>query len=137
MKKATIKDVAKEAGVSISVVSYILNNTPGQSFTDETRKRVISAAKKLNYTPNYIAKGMRSRRSMNIGIVLYWNISDVIVNEMLKGISKITEKYDYNIVLCLPSENKNQFSYIDAFKQRQVDGIIFVSRLAARAALMK
>jgi DNA-binding LacI/PurR family transcriptional regulator len=126
-KKTTIKDVAKEAGVSISVVSYILNNTPGQSFPDETRKKIIDIAKKMQYTPSYFAKGMRSRKSMNIGIVLFWAIGDTIVNEFLLGVSKITEQFDYNIVLCIPSEKKNEFNYADIYRQQQIDGIIFIS----------
>lgn len=126
-KKATIKDVAEKAGVSISVVSYILNNTPGQSFLDETRKRVIDAARELNYTPNYIAKGMRSSKAMNIGIVLFWNISDSIFNQILIGISKITRQYEYNIILIIPDKKENEFDYINIYKKRQIDGVIIVS----------
>ena len=130
-KKTTIKDVAKKAGVSISVVSYILNDTPGQSFPEETREKIIKIAQELEYTPSYFAKGMRNRKSNNIGVVLFWRIGDTVASEVLLGISKITEKYDNNIVLCIPSEKKNEFNYAALYKQRQIDGILFISPFSA------
>ena len=52
MQRVGIKDVAKEAGVSASTVSYVLNNTPTESISEDTRKRVMAAVKKLRYVPN-------------------------------------------------------------------------------------
>ena len=49
-KQVSVRDVAREAGVSPATVSYILNDTPGLSFTPETRQRVLAAAEKLHYT---------------------------------------------------------------------------------------
>ena len=62
MKKVSIKDVAKEAGVSPTTVSYILNNNKNVSITPETRDRVLAAAEKLKYVPSQVAKTLGSSR---------------------------------------------------------------------------
>ena len=61
---------------------------------------------------------------MNIGIVLFWNISDSIFNQILIGISKITRQYEYNIILIIPDKKENEFDYINIYKKRQIDGVI-------------
>jgi DNA-binding LacI/PurR family transcriptional regulator len=62
-RRATSKDVAREAGVSRTTVSYILNNTPHQSIPEATRQRVLDAAHRLNYTPLASARALRRGRS--------------------------------------------------------------------------
>ena len=69
LKRVTIKDVAKEAGTSISAVSYVLNGSTEKKYSEKTVKAIKTAAKKLNYTPNNIARGMRAQKSYSIGIV--------------------------------------------------------------------
>lgn len=67
--KATMKDVAREAGVSIATVSYILNNRQDQKITEATRKKVLQMANLLGYTPNPTAKSLAMGRKNLIGIV--------------------------------------------------------------------
>ena len=62
-KPVTSADVAREVGVSRATVSYLLNNTPGQTISDETRRRVLEAADRLGYTPNQSARALRLGRS--------------------------------------------------------------------------
>ena len=62
MKRVGIKDVAKEAGVSVSTVSYVLNRTPTETISPETTQRVLDAVKRLNYVPNLNARRLSSRR---------------------------------------------------------------------------
>ena len=66
-KRTTLKDVAREAGVTPATVSYVINNTPGQSIRPETRKRVLEAARKLKYAPNAHARTLRNHHSPCIG----------------------------------------------------------------------
>ena len=61
--RITSKDVATEAGVSQSTVSFVLNQTPGQTIPDETRRRVLEAAKKLDYRPRASARSLAAGRS--------------------------------------------------------------------------
>ena len=63
MKRVTSADVAREVGVSRATVSYLLNNTPGQTISEETRRRVLEAADRLGYTPNRNARALRLGRS--------------------------------------------------------------------------
>lgn len=124
MKPATIKDVAKEAGVSISVVSYVLNNNPSVSITRETRARVIDAARRLNYTANSIARGMRTKRSMVIGLATFWDISDSVFADVLKGIDSVIEAKGYSVTYCNLRNGLNADKVVDLYKRRQIDGVI-------------
>ena len=69
MKKVSIKDVAKEAGVSPTTVSYILNNNKNVSITPETRDRVLAAAEKLKYVPSQVAKTLGSSRVLGLSLI--------------------------------------------------------------------
>lgn len=126
-KRATIKDVAEKASVSISIVSYVLNDTPGKSIPESTRQRVIKAAKKLDYLPNIIARGMRTKRSMAIGVVSFWDVTQPVFNQFLKGIAKVTDEHSYTIVLNDLHSKPKEFDYIKYYRRRQIDGIIFIS----------
>ena len=68
MKKATIKDIAKEAGVSPRSVSYAINETGRLS--PETRLRILKIAEEMNYQPNILAKGLVEQKTYLIGVVL-------------------------------------------------------------------
>ncbi|WP_328104458.1 LacI family DNA-binding transcriptional regulator [Peribacillus simplex] len=78
----TIKDVAKQANVSVATVSRILNNLPG--YSDETQQRVKKVIKELGYQPNAVARGLINRKTKTIG-VLVPNVSDLFASEVLAG----------------------------------------------------
>ncbi|WP_413378557.1 LacI family DNA-binding transcriptional regulator [Alkalihalobacillus sp. 1P02AB] len=68
-KRATLKDIAKEAGVSVATVSYVLNYSEKQKISHETRLKVFNIAKKLHYVPNMEAKSLVNQKSKLIGII--------------------------------------------------------------------
>ncbi|MCH5164922.1 MAG: LacI family DNA-binding transcriptional regulator [Clostridiales bacterium] len=68
--RVTIKDVATAADVSIATVSYVLNNTPGQSISEDTRKKVLQFANLLGYECNVMAKYLASGKSNTISVIL-------------------------------------------------------------------
>lgn len=72
-KKITVRDVAKEAGVSVATVSYILNNRPDQKISAATRKKVLQIANLLNYRPSHAAKSLAEGRNNIIGITYRLN----------------------------------------------------------------
>lgn len=72
-KKITVRDVAKEAGVSVATVSYILNNRPDQKISAATRKKVLQIANLLNYKPSHAAKSLAEGRNNIIGITYRLN----------------------------------------------------------------
>ena len=63
MKRATSKDVAKLAGVSQTTVSFVMNNTPNVTLPEKTRKKVLDAARQLQYVPNPFARGLKTSQS--------------------------------------------------------------------------
>lgn len=126
MKPVTIKDVAKKAGVSISVVSYVLNNNPNVSISKETRARVLDAAKSLKYTPNSIARSMRTNKSMVIGLATFWDVSDSVFTDVLKGVDSIAESNGYSVTYCNIKNNFNGNKIIELYNKRQIDGVILL-----------
>lgn len=126
MKKATIKDVAARAGVSISVVSYVLNDTKGKTISEQTRMRVKKAAEELCYIPNRFAGSMRTSKTKLIGVVLFWNMQSRVAMRLLKGITQRLAEDKYHLVLC-SVDDSDEFSYIKLFLDGSIDAVIFVS----------
>ncbi|MGI5878457.1 MAG: LacI family DNA-binding transcriptional regulator, partial [Christensenellales bacterium] len=91
-RRSTIRDVAKMADVSISVVSYVLNETPGKSISWETAQRVREAAAALRYTPNRIAQSMRLGRSNMIAFVSFWQMTEFVTQQIMSGIYDVAQE---------------------------------------------
>lgn len=125
-KKATIKDVATRANVSISVVSNILNNTAHKSFSSSTRERVLEAAKDLGYVPNRLASRMRTQHSLSVGIVSYWKYEPLFL-QFLEGVCKYLHSKNYNALLCNTPNSQDEFFYLDYYRDKRIDGILFIS----------
>ena len=87
-KKAGIRDIAAEAGVSTTTVSYVLNKVEGKSISPETRERIIAAAKKLNYTPNAAARLLRTGRTQIVSVRLTAALSTAHYSGMAEGIRR-------------------------------------------------
>lgn len=119
--KVTRKDVANEAGVSVTIVSYVVNNN---RYVDaEKRRRVEEAIKKLKYTPNPIARSLKGKSSYHIMFV-----ADKIDNEHFGKLVREMDEYAYDkgylISLCA---NRNDDDFIRKIISRQVDGVIINS----------
>ena len=138
-KQVSIKDVAREAGVSPATVSYILNSTPGLSFTPETREKVMAAVEKLHYVANQAAKTLGSSRtegivqSKLIGIVIpqtenkrresHIMFGNPFYGTFLSAVELEIRKAGYHLILS--GTNPGQ-SYIDIVKSRTLDGVIIL-----------
>lgn len=121
---STIYDVAKEAGVAPSTVSYVLNNT--KNVKKATRQKVLDAVKKLNYTPNHIARSLKTKTTSTIGIVIP-DISNPFFSELTRGIEDIANQYDYTVIICNTDENqKKEKKYLNTLISKGIDGLIFV-----------
>ena len=92
----TIKDIAKEAGVSTATVSYVINNS--RPVMPEKRQRVLDVIAETNYQPNRVAKSLRTKRTNTIGI-LAEDIVAFPTGEIINGISEYVENTHYNILL--------------------------------------
>lgn len=131
----TLKDVARQASVSICTVSHVLNNTPNYTVRSETRAKILEAAARLNYQPNMIARGLAKRRSYLLGVVV-GSISVSFEPETLQGIQTIADDLGYSILLYTHMGNpERERKYLDLLVRKRVDGIIikpmFPQNLAA------
>lgn len=130
---ATVKDVAKKAGVSIATVSRVIRNE--EIVTPKTREIVLSAIKELNYQPNALARQLRQQET-NTVIVIVPDIGNTFFHEILLGIESEAEKYGYQ-VLIVDMHNKPDIEshYLHALQQRQVDGVISLSANVAKSLM--
>ena len=120
----TIYDVAKEAKVSMATVSRVVNNNP--NVKEDTRVRVQEVIKKLRYTPNAVARGLASKKTTTIGIVLP-DIADLSSAEVVSGIEWLANMYIYNIILANSCDDKEiEKNIFASFVSKQVDGIIYL-----------
>ncbi|WP_029501392.1 LacI family DNA-binding transcriptional regulator [Lachnoclostridium phytofermentans] len=110
--KITIKDIAREAGVSIATVSYVLNNKTEERISEETRKKVLQIINLLNYTPNKSAKALASNKNGNIAVYLPASVSPLKQAEQLHFLhtfANVLKSYDYHLTLLSPAD----FSQVD------------------------
>lgn len=94
---ATIKDVAKLAGVSISTVSSVINKN--KNVSDELRQRVEAAIKELGYQTNPVARSLKNRRTGAVGVIIP-NITSIFFAQVLKGMEDSAYRLGYNLMLC-------------------------------------
>ena len=123
--KITIYDVARKADVSLATVSRVLNNP--EKVKPKTRERVLEAIKELGYRPNAIARGLASRRSTNIGLIVP-TCSRASIAEMMDGVADIADKYRYSVFLNV-THNEEDLA-INAWENMiasQVDGVLMIA----------
>ncbi|MCL1990646.1 MAG: LacI family DNA-binding transcriptional regulator [Defluviitaleaceae bacterium] len=123
--KITIYDVARKADVSLATVSRVLNNPT--RVKEKTRNRVLEVIKELGYRPNAIARGLASRRSTNIGLIVP-TLSRASISEMTNGIADIADKYRYSVFLNVThNERELQTDSWENMIASQVDGVLLAS----------
>lgn len=120
----TIYDVAREAGVSMATVSRVVNNNP--NVKPQTRKKVFEAIERLGYRPNAVARGLASKKTTTVGVVIP-DISNTNFAEVARGIEDIANMYHYNIILCNADKKKDkEIRVINTLLEKQVDGLLFM-----------
>jgi LacI family transcriptional regulator len=121
----TIKEVAEKAGVSITTVSHVVNET--RYVSDELTEKVYEAMRDLRYRPNIVARSLRSGQTKTIGLILP-DISNPFFAEFSRKIEDKGFTFGYNVILCNADEDDaKQQRYIDVLLSKQVDGLIFFS----------
>lgn len=121
----SIKDVAREAGVSIATVSRVLNDI--DIVNEETKKKVNDAIKKLGYRPNIVARSLKTQRTKTIGIVIP-DISSQLYPEIVRGGEDVANIYGYNIMLCNTDlDSQKEIDYLRVLREKMVDGVMYMS----------
>lgn len=120
----TIYDVAREAGVSMATVSRVVNGN--KNVKENTRKKVLEVIDRLDYRPNAVARGLASKRTTTVGVVIP-NISNAYFSTLAKGVDDIADMYKYNIILANSDEDDDkEIHVVNTLYSKQVDGIIFM-----------
>ena len=120
----TIKDVAREAEVSIATVSRVINGN--DSVRQSTRESVLQAIQKLNYTPNAIAQGLQRKKTQTIGI-LFPDASSYYFAEIIRGINDFVREHGYQIVVSSSHDVEDEAeTIVTLLKSRKVDGVILM-----------
>lgn len=121
--KITIKDIAKEANVSVTTVSFVLNGKH-ENLTEATIKRVRMVAEKYNYTPNPIAVGLVTKKTYTIGLIVP-DIQNLFFSELAKNIEGNLINKGYNLILCNTDDQFDRdIQTINLLKNRNVDGLL-------------
>ena len=122
-RKATLKDIAKDAGFSVTITSRALGNYG--SVSPATRQVVLASAKKLGYKPNIIARSLRSGITKAIGIMVN-SVTDSFWMTLFKGIEETLIKEGYQVFLCDGEDGdpEKERLNLEMLIERNVDGVI-------------
>ncbi|MDO4903380.1 MAG: catabolite control protein A [Limosilactobacillus sp.] len=120
----TIYTVAREARVSMATVSRVVNGNP--NVKPATRQKVLDVIKQLNYRPNAVARGLASKRTTTVGVVIP-DITNPYSAELALGIDDIATMYKYNIILANSDyDSEKTLKVVRNLLAKQVDGVIFM-----------
>ena len=120
----TIYTVAREARVSMATVSRVVNGNP--NVKPATRQKVLDVIKRLNYRPNAVARGLASKRTTTVGVVIP-SITNPYFAKLALGIDDIASMYKYNIILANSDyDDEKILKVVRNLLAKQVDGVIFM-----------
>jgi len=121
---ATVRDVAKIAGVAPITVSRVVNNTG--YISDKTRARVNAAIQELGYVPNTLARSLRSRQTNILALVLT-DITNPYWTTVARGVEDAASDAGFNLILCNTDESgSEEDKYLRLLLEKHVDGMLFV-----------
>jgi LacI family transcriptional regulator len=123
-RKVSLKDIAREVGVSTALVSYVLNNVKENRISKEIAQRIREVAQKLNYRPNQIAKSLKTSKTHTLGLIVA-DISNPFSSTLARIVEDEATKMNYTVIFASSDENQQKSArVIDTLLNRQVDGLI-------------
>jgi DNA-binding LacI/PurR family transcriptional regulator len=125
---STIRDVARESGYSASTVSIVLNSAPlARYIPEETKARIQTAARRLGYRPNPLARSLRSQRSNIVGVMVF-DITDPFCTPILRGLENALYQASYLSLLADAHNEPHRFErYLEMLLDRRVEGLIVIA----------
>lgn len=132
----TLRDVASHAGVSISVVSRVLNADPSVRIRPETRERVLESAQLLRYAPNSAGRSLRRSRSQLLALVVP-DVTNATFTELVNGVESRAIDHDYSVLLASsPRMQPGSDGFTRLLSERVVDGVLLQKDDSAPADLV-
>ncbi len=133
----TLKAVAQHLGLTPGTVSAVLNNSPSaRSIPQETKNRIHTAAKELNYRPNFFARTLRNKRTYTIGVITE-EIGDSYSSPIISGIEQYLRKRDYFFLTVVHRHDAALLSrYSQLLSERGVEGIITVDTTVQESPML-
>ncbi|MGI6298693.1 MAG: LacI family DNA-binding transcriptional regulator [Saccharofermentanales bacterium] len=126
-RRTTLKDVAREAGVSAMAVSKVLNGKGGIS--PETSKRIREAAKKLNYQPDNIAKSLRVQETNTLGLVM-GDSSQLVFAKVLRGVQDAAAAAGHSVIVANTDQDvEKEKRAVELLLRQRIDGLILAAPL--------
>ncbi|HEX2911647.1 MAG TPA: LacI family DNA-binding transcriptional regulator [Chloroflexia bacterium] len=126
MNTVSILDVAASAGVSVATASRVLSKS-SYPVSDGTRQKVLEAATRLNYTPNALARSMKTRRS-NLIAILVGDNADAYFAEIMNGVEEVASSHGFLTIVCNTNRDpEKEINYLHTLRDYRADGIIFAS----------
>jgi DNA-binding LacI/PurR family transcriptional regulator len=125
-KTVTLKTLAAHLSLDPATVSVVLNDVPGRSIPDSTRERIKTVARTLGYSPNILARSLRTRRTRTVGVLL----PDVLSSyhaQILSGVANHLAQFDYCCMI-LPHGHDSSLvaAHVDSLQKRGAEGIIAI-----------
>ena len=132
---ASLRDIAKRAGVSPTAVSLVLNGKAADARIGAgTVERILACAQELNYRPDHFARSLRTRRSGLVGVVV-WDIADPYVGEILQGIERGLRARQYGTMLCdADGSDDGLRRCFEEFERIPVEGLLLIEGSPDRGA---
>ncbi|MED5803829.1 LacI family DNA-binding transcriptional regulator [Gordonia sp. Z-3] len=124
-RRPTIKDVAEHAGVSVSTVSYVLNDS-GPVAADR-RTRVLDAVRVLDYSPNQAARNLKRRGASRIGMVIP-ELTNQFFAMVTEGVQRAAAERDFLVVLVIPGvTDESEEEQAKLLRSQRIDGVVYLS----------
>jgi DNA-binding LacI/PurR family transcriptional regulator len=125
MTTATIRDVARKAGVGVGTVSRVINGSPAVS--QATRQKVLEAIETLDFSPNLVARRLSLGKTQTIGVIVPYFTNPSVV-ERLRGVVSVIAASEYDMVLFdVETVVRREACLRDVPRRRQVDGLLIIS----------
>jgi len=129
-RRIGIREVAKEAGVSLTTVSHVLNDNPNARIHPDTRARVKEVAGRLNYQPNPMARGLRTRSTGMIGLLTEEIAATPHAGRIILGAQETASRHNLTLAIinsALQADLDERRNDVLALLDRHVDGIIYAT----------
>jgi LacI family transcriptional regulator len=129
----TLKEVALLAGVHVTTASRALNPATSSLVNAATMRKVQAAARELRYQPNAMARGLKTSRSMSVGVLIP-DLTNPLFPPIVRGIEDVLARSGYTTLIAnTDNDEARQATLFDTLKARQVDGVIVATPTSPRS----